>query len=69
VGSTAFLLRQAMGEKYLRLSYDIKDYEMDDAGEIPLLRDRVNAEYDKSKLFGQTDGASVNVLDWLRQWW
>jgi patatin-like phospholipase/acyl hydrolase len=69
VGSTAFLLRQEMGDRYLRLSFEMKDYAMDDPTAIPDLRDFVNDEYGKTKDFGQTDGSKVDVLKWLKQWW
>jgi uncharacterized protein len=69
VGSTAFLLRQEMGERYLRLSYDMRDYKIDNAAEIPPLLDEVNTRYGQSKMFGQTDGTSVDVGVWLGKWW
>src|SRR5262249_33524752 len=69
VGSTAFLLRQEMGDRYLRLSFPMKDYAMDDPSAIPRLRDFLNTEYDRNKIFEQTDRAKVDVLAWLRQWW
>jgi patatin-like phospholipase/acyl hydrolase len=69
VGSTAFLLRQDMGNRFLRLNLMVPDYELDDPTAILGLRDEVDKFYNATKTFSQTDGTDVDALEWLRQNW
>jgi len=69
VGSTAFLLRQDMHDRFLRLNLEIRDYDIDDPNAVPRLCDDVNNHYNRTKLFRQTDGVEVDALKWLQKYW
>jgi patatin-like phospholipase/acyl hydrolase len=71
VGSTAYLLRQILGQKAVRVSVPLAtDYEMDDPGVV----DGLNAAAQSFCQNGlqqvvQPDESIVNVLDWLSKYW
>jgi hypothetical protein len=70
VGSTAFLLRQLLGSRAVRVNIEMPDYEMDD----PSVVDRLNALAEEFMTNGtgaipQPDGTKVNLTSWLDRYW
>jgi len=69
VGSTAFLLRQILGTRAVRVSIPLADeYEMDDPDAV----DRLNAaalSFDFSTVQQPDAGPPVNLDDWLTEFW
>lgn len=71
VGSTAFLLRQVLGRRALRISVPLtQDYEMDDPGAVDWLNDAaVTFAANDLGAVQQPDGTTENVGDWLENYW
>ena len=71
VGSTAFLLRQLLGRRAMRVSIPlVAGYEMDD----PAVMDRLNTEARSFATNGlsairQPDGTSEDLRNWLAEYW
>ena len=71
VGSTAFLLRQLLGSRGVRVSVPLTDdYEMDDPGAVDGLN-QLAIDFVKTGLSAirQPDGTEVNLQAWLNQNW
>jgi Patatin-like phospholipase len=71
VGSTAFLLRQVLGVRAVRVSPPLPaDYEMDDPDAVDGL-DALAAEFVRTGLGAvqQPDGTTVNLQAWLEEYW
>lgn len=72
VGSAAFLMRQFLGKKSIRVNMPLNnDYSLDDADAVPgLARDTESymAKLDGLE-FGQPDGTKVKLEEWLDQYW
>lgn len=71
VGSTAFLLRQFLGKRAVRVSIPLKaDYEMDDPS---VLADLDSQAIDFTKIgiskVSQPDGTNVDLNAWLEEFW
>lgn len=71
VGSSAFLLRQILGVKALRLNMKLEEnYELDDPDVVPRLSDRAQAFVAGGlKAIDQPDGTKEDVDDWLNRCW
>jgi hypothetical protein len=71
VGSTAFLLRQVLGDRALRVSPPLAaDYAMDDPKAVPGLNDLANTFYDKDRTsIRQPDFTPANLDEWLNKYW
>jgi hypothetical protein len=71
VGSTAFLLRQLLGERTVRVSPELAaDYDMDDPTAVDRL-DGVAATFFANSMSAipQTDGTRVDLARWLESNW
>lgn len=71
VGSTAFLLRQLLGTRAVRVSVPLsQDYAIDDPSVVDQLNE-VAIEFATNQLGSvqQPDGSSVNLPAWLQQFW
>lgn len=71
VGSTAFLLRQFLGARAIRVSIPLsEDYEMDDPDVVERLNDQA-LQFADSGLnnISQPDGTTENMQNWLDQNW
>jgi patatin-like phospholipase/acyl hydrolase len=71
VGSTAFLLRQLLGKKIVRVTPQIdQDYKLDDAGAVDWLNTRASDYYtNELNATVQPDGSKVDLRQWLGQYW
>jgi uncharacterized protein len=71
VGSTAFLLRQVLGDRVLRVSPPLAaDYAMDDPKAVPGLNDLANKFYDMDRTsIRQPDFTLANLDEWLNKYW
>jgi patatin-like phospholipase/acyl hydrolase len=71
VGSTAFLLRQLLGRRAVRVSMPLEeDYTMDDAGMVDRL-DNLAVDFAERGLgaIPQPDHTTENLRDWLKDYW
>jgi hypothetical protein len=71
VGSTAFLLRQVLGERMVRVSPSLEtDYAMDDPGAVNGLNGLANDFFEKQLgAIKQLDSTFVNLTSWLNTYW
>jgi len=70
VGSAAFLLRQPLGERAVRVSPPVANYAIDDPSAVATLDDAANAFFDRDRrAVRQPDGAAVDLADWLAKFW
>lgn len=71
VGSTAFLLRQMLGNRVIRVSPELAaDYDMDDANAVTRLDD-VASDFVNTRLnsIRQPDGTTQSLTKWLTEYW
>jgi patatin-like phospholipase/acyl hydrolase len=71
VGSTAFLTRQILGKKAIRVNAPLAlDYEIDDPQVVPRLDgDAINFATNSLDSIRQPDGTQENLHAWLQQYW
>jgi hypothetical protein len=69
VGSTAFLLRQILGERSVRVSVPLtQDYKLDDPGAVGWLNNAADT-FDLTKVRQPDDSKPVNLDSWLQDNW
>jgi hypothetical protein len=71
VGSSAFLMRQLLGVRALRVNVPLtEDYEIDDPGVVDQLN-TLATDYAENGIHtvGQPDGSTIDVGVWLDQFW
>ena len=71
VGSTAFLLRQILGERMIRVSPSlVANYAMDDPEAVDGLNSLANSFFENQLgAIKQPDGTNANLAEWLKKYW